>query len=144
MQSGQIPWVNVASEYSSTYVSTRCQLPSSLRILLQDAQIGNKPRKDCTLGSTSTGSRSRNSSSSSSSMKLCRSVMPRAVFDTPIVFPVSSLIGEMVKETSIICPSFRRRTVLQCSIFSPPPPQPVNDYGLFVNGGGGVQKGYRL
>ena len=45
--------------------------------------------------------------------------MSRAIFEIPIIFPVSSLIDEMVKETSTSSPSFRRRTVSKCSIRSP-------------------------
>ncbi len=40
-----------------------------------------------------------------------RSEMSRAVFDTPMTFPLGSLIADAVTETSINRPSFVRRIV---------------------------------
>ena len=47
--------------------------------------------------------------------------MSRATFEIPMIAPEDALIGEMLSETSIRLPSFRRRTVSFCSIRSPQP-----------------------
>jgi hypothetical protein len=51
--SGQRPWENVAVERSAIYDSTLCHSFFSSRILLQPAQIGNKPASVCTCFSAS-------------------------------------------------------------------------------------------
>ena len=43
MQSGHIPWLNSASEWSLIYSSIWRQYPLSSRIFLHEAQIGKKP-----------------------------------------------------------------------------------------------------
>ena len=63
--------------------------------------------------STMAASRARSSSRS------CRSVMSRATFDAPMIFPCASLTGDTVNETGTRRPSLVRRTVSKCSILSP-------------------------
>ena len=40
-----------------------------------------------------------------------RSLMSRATFEAPMIFPAASLIAETVTETSTLLPSLRKRTV---------------------------------
>src|SRR5205807_8585273 len=48
-----------------------------------------------------------------------RLVISRAIVEAPIIFPVASLTGETVMDTSMRLPSFLLRTVSTCSIRCP-------------------------
>ena len=62
----------------------------------------------------------RRASRSASSVKARRVVvMSRATFEAPTSRPAASHTGETVSETSMICPSARRRRVSKCSTRSP-------------------------
>src|SRR5262245_41399254 len=55
----------------------------------------------------------------SRSSRSLRSVISLAILDAPTTLPSTSLIGEMVIETSTRCPSLRRQMVSNCSVRSP-------------------------